>query len=59
MQKYTMRHATNFKDLRLGGLKLGNIGVKASAVFFGGKTGTIIIAMSSKVTILPLSAGRI
>ena len=37
MQKYTMRHATNFKDLRLGGLKLGNFGFKVSTVVLRGE----------------------
>jgi len=26
IQKYTMRHASNFKDLRLGGIKFGDLG---------------------------------
>jgi len=37
MQKYTMRHASNFKDMRLGGLKLGDLGFKVSAVIFRGE----------------------
>ena len=37
IQKYTMRHASNFKDLRLGGIKFGDLGFKVSAVVFRGE----------------------
>ena len=37
IQKYTMRHASKFEDLRLGGLKLGEFGFKVSSVFFRGE----------------------
>ncbi|SVA15197.1 uncharacterized protein METZ01_LOCUS68051 [marine metagenome] len=37
MQKYTMRHAFNFKDLRLGGMNLGDFGFKVSGVVFRGE----------------------
>ena len=37
MQKFTMRHASSFEDLRIGGRDLGKFGFKVSGVVFRGE----------------------